>query len=121
MEGCSDFRYVRSIVLPLSTPIIAVMALFYAVGHWNSFFNAIMYLSRQNLYPLQIFLREILINSQVDIEMLGEDIISAAEKVKMAESIKYCVMVVATLPVLCAYPFLQRYFIKGIMVGAIKG
>lgn len=119
IDGCSDFRLLMGIILPLSTPIIAVTALFYAVGHWNAFFNAIIYLRKQSLYPLQIILREILL--QNNLEILSGDTVGMYEKIMKGETMKYSVIMVSSLPVLLMYPFVQKYFVKGIMVGAIKG
>lgn len=119
LDGCSNIRMLFSIVLPLSKAILAVMALFYSVAHWNAYFNALIYLRNERLYPLQLILREILILNQS--EEMGTNNAGMAEKVLMAESIKYSVIIVSSLPVLFFYPFLQRYFVKGVMVGAIKG
>jgi putative aldouronate transport system permease protein len=123
IDGCSYARLFTSIILPLAKPVIAVMALFYGVGRWNSYFTALIYLSDRNLYPLQMILREILIINEINMEMLmteGElEVIH--KRVELATLLKYCVIIVSTLPVIMAYPFLQKYFVKGIMVGAIKG
>ncbi|TVY12005.1 carbohydrate ABC transporter permease [Paenibacillus cremeus] len=120
MDGCSNTRILLSIVLPLSMPIIAVMLLFYAVGHWNAFFNALMYLTNRSQYPLQLILREILIQGQMQAMLdMADD--SLAKKLMEVEVIKYAVVVIANLPVLLLYPFLQKYFVKGIMIGALKG
>ena len=120
MDGCSDFRFFRSIVLPLSSAIIAVLMVFYAVGHWNQYFNGLIYLKSRELFPLQLILRDILIQAQFDEEMLFED--DNAMLIQMlAESIKYGVIVVASVPVLLLYPFVQRHYVRGIMIGAIKG
>ncbi|HHV96201.1 MAG TPA: carbohydrate ABC transporter permease [Clostridiaceae bacterium] len=125
IDGCSNTRLFLTIVLPLSTPIIAVMALFYGVGHWNSYFSALIYLSRRELYPLQLFLREILILNEMSTEMLmnatGEEIEALAKQARIADMIKYAIIIVSSAPVLMAYPFIQKYFVKGIMIGAIKG
>jgi len=123
MDGCTNMRLFAQIVLPLSAPIIAVMALFYGVGHWNAFFNALIYLSDRKLFPLQLILREILVQNQMSAQMLsnGEDIEMMAKQAKIADMIKYAVIIVSTLPVLAAYPFIQKYFVQGIMVGAVKG
>lgn len=123
MDGCTNVRLFMTIVLPLSAPIIAVMALFYGVGHWNSFFLALIYISNKELYPLQLILRGILIQNQISTEMMrtGEEIDTLAKQAKMADLIKYSVIIVSSLPVLMVYPFIQRYFIKGMMVGSIKG
>ncbi|MEK3885642.1 carbohydrate ABC transporter permease [Paenibacillus sp. PL2-23] len=118
MDGCSNLRSFWNIVLPLSTPILAVMVLFYAVQHWNSYFNALIYLRDSDMFPLQIILRDILIQNKIQAEF---DSFDSADSVFLAESIKYAVIMVASLPVLIMYPFVQKYFVKGIMVGAIKG
>jgi len=124
LDGCSDAGIFTKVILPLSPPIIAVMSLYYAVGHWNSYFNALIYLTNRNIMPLQIFLREILILNQMTDMMEGADtdtMILLAERQRMAMIMKYCLIVVASAPVLAAYPFVQKYFIKGIMIGAVKG
>jgi putative aldouronate transport system permease protein len=120
IDGCTNFQILRKVVLPLSMPIIAVTILFYAVGHWNSFFNALLYLSDKNKFPLQLVLREILIQGQTD-DMVKASTESAIKQQRAVEGIKYAVLVVANIPMLILYPFLQRYFVKGIMIGAIKG
>ncbi|PYI57462.1 carbohydrate ABC transporter permease [Paenibacillus flagellatus] len=120
IDGCSNLGTLVRIVLPLSLPIVAVMVLFYSVGHWNAYFNALMYLTDRDKYPLQLFLREILIQGQMQ-EMLGVGDESHARTVMEGEAIKYAVVVVANLPVLLLYPFLQKYFVKGVMIGAVKG
>jgi putative aldouronate transport system permease protein len=119
IDGCSNWRLLISIILPLSKPILAVMVLFYAVGHWNAFFNALIYIRSEHLYPLQLILREILMISQsagVDGGNVGME-----EKILLSESIKYAVIIVSSLPVLVMYPFVQRHFVKGVMIGSIKG
>lgn len=120
IDGCNNFRILLRVVLPLSMPIIAVMILFYAVGHWNAFFNALIYLSDRAKYPLQLILREILIQGQMAamIDMADD---SLAKKLMEVEVIKYAVVVIANLPVLLLYPLLQKYFVKGVMIGALKG
>lgn len=121
IDGASDFDIFRKIVLPLSMPIIAVMALFHAVSLWNQYFSALIYLSDESKYPLQLILRQILIFNE-----LGTDITSAgdagsyAEKVATAAIVKYAVIIVSSLPLLIAYPFLQRYFVKGVLIGSVK-
>ena len=119
IDGASDFRTFGSIVLPLSRPIIAVLVLFYAVNHWNSYFQALIYLKDQELFPLQIVLREILIQNSIDASLLidVEDLI-AREGLK--ELLKYSLIVVASVPVLILYPFVQRHFVKGMMIGSVK-
>lgn len=120
IDGANDLKIFIKIVLPLSTPIIAVMTLFYGVGHWNSFFTALIYLNNRSKYPLQLILREILLQNILAQE-LGEGIGSAGEQEFIGQTIRYASIVVATVPILMVYPFLQKYFVKGILVGAIKG
>ena len=118
MDGCTNWRLLLNIILPLSKPILAVMVLFYAVGHWNSFFGALIYIRNEALYPLQLVLRDILLISQSDVADSG---IGLEDKILLAESIKYAVIIVSSLPVLVMYPFVQRHFVKGVMIGSIKG
>lgn len=120
LDGCNDFQYFARILLPLSAPLIAVLSLFYAIGHWNQFFAALIYLTKVELYPLQIILRDILIQSQVDMNMM-DDMKTMADKQAMRELMKYALIVVASVPVLMIYPFVQKYFVRGIMLGSIKG
>jgi ABC-type sugar transport system, permease component len=119
IDGCSDFAYFWQIILPLSAPIVAVLALFYAVGIWNQYFNALLYMDNQNLYPLQMVLRSILIMNEADSTVVDVDTLAYWQR--MRELLKYALIVVASVPVLIIYPFIQKYFIKGMMVGAIKG
>lgn len=121
IDGCTTFRFFFSIVLPLSKSIVAVVALYYAVGHWNSFFNALIYVSEQRLYPLQLILRDILVSSQSLIADGMSDPETIREMETIALSIKYGIIIVASVPVLLLYPFLQKYFVKGVMIGSIKG
>lgn len=118
IDGANDLRILGSIVLPLSAPIIAVMVLFYGVAHWNQYFNALIYLRNRDYQPIQTFLREILIANQMDgmSAAAGDSSTNA-----ISATIKYATIMVATVPILAIYPFLQKYFIKGVMVGAIKG
>lgn len=118
IDGCSNTRLLVNIILPLSKPILAVMVLFYAVGHWNAYFNALIYLRDEEMYPLQLILREILIVNAT-VESGGE--FGMAEKMLLAESIKYALIIIASIPVLVMYPFVQRHFVKGVMIGSIKG
>ncbi|UNK17187.1 carbohydrate ABC transporter permease [Paenibacillus sp. N3/727] len=120
IDGCSNIKILTRIILPLSMPIIAVTILFYAVGHWNAFFNALLYLSDKDKFPLQLILREILIQGQTN-DMVKMSTESAIKQQREVEGIKYAVLVVANIPMLALYPFLQRYFVKGVMIGAIKG
>lgn len=119
IDGSGDVRTLISIVLPVSTAIIAVLILYYAVDYWNSYFNALIYLNNENLFPLQIILRNILLVGQT--EQMGTNSVGMGEKLKMAEAIKYSVIVVSSVPVLIIYPFVQKYFTKGVMIGAVKG
>ena len=119
LDGCGDVRFFGNIVLPLSHSIIAVMVLYYAVAHWNSYFNALIYMSSQDKYPLQLVLRNILIVNTVDDMMY--DVAVVAEQQRMADLIKYGMIILSALPLLVLYPFLQKYFVQGVMIGAIKG
>lgn len=119
IDGSGDVRTLWSIVLPLSTAIIAVLILYYAVDYWNAYFNALIYLNNDDYYPLQIILRNILLVGQT--EQMGSNAAGMGEKIKMAEAIKYAVIVVSSVPVLIIYPFVQKYFAKGVMIGAVKG
>ncbi|NIK70463.1 carbohydrate ABC transporter permease [Paenibacillus sp. BK720] len=119
MDGCSNWRLLVSIILPLSKPILAVMVLFYAVGHWNSFFNALIYIRDEGKYPLQLVLREILLISQSAQTDGGS--VGLEKQILLSESIKFAVIIVSSLPVLIMYPFVQRHFVKGVMIGSIKG
>ncbi|UUZ97352.1 ABC transporter permease subunit [Paenibacillus sp. P25] len=120
MDGRSNTRFFLQIVLPVSLPIVAVMVLFSAVGHWNSYFQALIYLKDDALRPLQIILRKILITNEAS-ENMVDGLVNQAEVVKMAETMKYGIIIVSSLPVLVLYPFLQKYFIKGVMIGSLKG
>lgn len=118
IDGASETKVLFKIILPLSMPVMAVMVLFYGVHHWNSWFQARIYLTKRELFPLQLILREILIESNTD-EMMGE--LYSGEEMALSEVIKYATIIIATLPILILYPFLQKYFVKGVMVGAVKG
>lgn len=119
LDGCRDFTFLLRIVLPLSKPIIAVVVLFYAVWQWNSYFNALLYLSLPSMQPLQIILRDILISGTNLPNM--NDIGSVVESEYMKNLLQYSLIIVSSLPVMLLYPFIQKYFVKGIMIGAIKG
>ncbi|MGZ9583611.1 carbohydrate ABC transporter permease [Paenibacillus marinisediminis] len=120
LDGCGDIRFMTSVVLPLSKPILAVMTLMYAVGHWNAYFDALIFLRSQNLFPLQIVLRNILIMNTVDATMLANaDQVLAQQGLK--DLLKYSLIVVASAPVLIIYPFVQKHFVKGVMIGSLKG
>ena len=119
LDGAKHGRILFSIVIPISKAILAVMTLYYAVAHWNSWFTASIYLKSRSKYPLQLVLREILIqNSAVSASDAGVD---NSEKYYIGETVKYATIIVSTVPILLVYPFLQRYFVKGVMVGAVKG
>ncbi len=127
LDGASNFKLFIKIILPLSAPIIVVLALYYGVGHWNSYFNALLYMESRDLYPLQVFLKEILTQAQMANEFLmdggytPEEIRQLEEQAEMANRIKYCVIVVSTVPMMLIYPRLQKYFAKGVMIGSVKG
>lgn len=121
IDGASDFYMFIKIVLPLSLPIIAVMALFHAVGLWNQYFNALIYLSDRDKYPLQLILREILVVNQAQLgEGSGEQTESLIQQVRTGGLIKYAVIIISSLPLLIVYPFLQRFFVQGVLIGSIK-
>lgn len=119
IDGSNDYNFLIRIVMPLSKPIIAVLTLFYAVGHWNQYFQALIYLRSESLYPLQLVLRDILIQNEIDLTMLT-DVETAAAKEGLRELLKYSLIIVASLPVLILYPFVQRHFVRGIMIGSLK-
>ncbi|TVY11199.1 carbohydrate ABC transporter permease [Paenibacillus cremeus] len=119
IDGCNHFTYFFRIILPLSISIIAVLALYYGVEHWNDFFNSLIYLSNKSLFSLQLVLRGILIQSNVQADMLeAEDMVRRQYE---AELLKYALIIVTSLPILIVYPFMQKYFVKGVMVGSVKG
>lgn len=117
IDGANDFTVLFRIVIPLSKAVIAVMVLFYGVGHWNAWFNAMIYLKERAKYPLQLVLREILIMNSTESMLSGGDNYGTS----MDVIVKYACIIVATVPILCLYPFLQKYFVKGVMIGAVKG
>ncbi len=118
IDGCSDLRFMRSVVLPLSKPILAVLLLMYGVGQWNAYFDALIYLKSAHLFPLQLVLRSIIImNNSSGVT----DALQQVERQQLSELLKYSLIVVATLPVLIIYPFVQRYFVQGMLVGSVKG
>ncbi|OPA79513.1 sugar ABC transporter permease [Paenibacillus selenitireducens] len=125
IDGCTNMRLFIKIILPLSMPIIAVMALFYGVGNWNSYFSALIYLNDEAKYPLQMVLRQILVLQEMSAQGGGAmDAASAAalnNKAEVASLVKYAVIIVSTLPIIAVYPFLQRYFVQGVMIGSVKG
>ena len=119
LDGCSHFRYFFTIVIPLSKAVTAVIMLYYLVGHWNDFFNALLYLNSDAYQPLQIILRNLLLLNQAMAGSSGAGASAYAQQ--YADQIKFGVIIVSTLPVLCVYPFIQKYFEKGVMIGAVKG
>ncbi len=119
LDGCNDLMTLVRIVLPLSAPVLATFGLFYAVGHWNSYFSAMIYLTDDKMYPLQLILRNIIVTAEAaagDMSLMDPNFVEPPK-----QSIKMAVIVVATVPIMCVYPFLQKYFVKGVMVGALKG
>lgn len=122
IDGCNDFRIMTLILLPLSTPILAVLALYYGMGHWNDYFSSMIYLNERSYMPLQLFLREILLmNAKIDMSGSAEELQDMAFRAYISQSMRYGLIVVASLPMLILYPFVQRYFVQGVMIGALKG
>ena len=119
IDGCNDFDFFFRIAVPLSSTIIAVMILFYATSIWNSFMNALMFMGTQDKMPLQVILRNLVLSNQTS--ALTSSGTEVAQRMKMAEQLKYSIIVVSALPLLVAYPFVQKYFAKGVLMGAIKG
>ena len=118
IDGANHFIVLFRIIFPLCLPVFAVVTLYYAVGNWNAWFNAMIFLNDRTKYPLQLFLREILILNESN-GAAGTDT-SGIEAIQISENIKYATIVISTVPILCVYPFLQKYFVKGVMVGAVK-
>lgn len=119
IDGCSDWKFFFKIVIPISKAIIAVMVLFYATALWNQYFNALMFLGGQDKMPLQVILRNLVLSNQASSVMAGGT--EMIERARLAEQLKYGVIVVSSLPLLVIYPFVQKYFVKGVMIGAVKG
>ncbi len=119
LDGCGHFRFFLQMVLPLSKAVISVLVLYYAVGHWNDFFNALMFNNKNANDPLQIVLRRILLLNEAFTN--GNGGVQGGYAQSSADQVKYAVMIVSTVPILCFYPFIQKYFEKGVMIGAIKG
>ncbi len=118
IDGANDFTILFRIIMPLSMATVAVMILFYGVGHWNAWFDAMIFLRTREKYPLQLILREILVNNSIESMTMG----AAADDVEqLSDNLKYATIVVATLPILCVYPLIQKHFVKGVMIGAVKG
>ena len=127
LDGCNTFQLLWNIVLPVSAPIIVVLALYYGIGHWNQYFNAMIYLRDRDMFPLQLVLRELLTSASMSQSALADGGFSIAEiealmeMAERADRLKYCVIVLSAAPMLIVYPFLQKFFEKGMMIGAIKG
>lgn len=122
IDGCTNRRFLWSVVLPVSKTILAVMILLYAIGHWNSYFSAMLYISDKQKWPLQIFLRQILIANEVDMSsMTGSTVQEMLRRQEMQTLLKYALIVVASVPVLVVYPFVQKHLVKGVMIGSVKG
>ena len=121
IDGCGNGRFFFQIVVPLSKAVIAIMVLYIAVTHWNSYFDAMMYLTDAKLQPLQVYLREVLVlgSTMAANENLDPELQSMMET--MVATIKYAFIVISTVPILCVYPFIQKYFVKGVMIGSVKG
>ena len=120
LDGCTEFRFFTDIALPLSKAIVAILVLFYGVSQWNTYFNAMIYIRRQEMYPLQLVLRNILIENQVSQEMM-QDAQQAAAQIERAGLIKYVSIIVSAAPLMILYPFIQKYFVKGVLIGSVKG
>lgn len=120
IDGCSKLRFFLSMVLPLSKAIIAVLVLYYAVAHWNDYMRGLIYLNTADKYPLQLVIRSILIQTQMAAQD-STDIADIDARMKLAEAMKYGVIIISTLPTLVLYPFIQKHFVKGVMIGAVKG
>ena len=118
LDGAGHVTILFRIILPVTKASMAVIALYYAVAHWNSWFNAMLFLNDRSKYPLQLVLREILINSDTSSMTMGT---AASDLEYVGETVKYAVIIISTLPILCVYPFIQKYFTKGTMIGAVKG
>lgn len=121
IDGCDEFRYLLKVVLPLSVPILAVTALFVAVNEWNSYFGPMLYLTDRNKYPLALILREILVQNTIDMTSGAINPEALAIANQRRETMKFAVIIVSSLPMLIIYPFVQKYFVKGMMIGAVKG
>ena len=121
LDGAGKGMYLMKVVLPLSKPVFAVVALYYAVGHWNSYTKGLYYIYDQELYPLQNILRELLVSSRMLSDLIQTDPDLYQEAIETAQAMKYSVIIAAALPMMIAYPFIQKHFVKGVMVGAVKG
>ena len=120
LDGANSYQYLIKVVLPLSKPVLAVIALYNAVGRWNDYYTALVYIHNENMYPLQLVLREILDSVTARSTDITNDL-DMTDQVKLAQSLKYSSIIVATIPIMLIYPFVQKYFVKGVMIGAVKG
>ncbi len=120
VDGCGDFKFFTKFVIPLSKPVIAVITLYYAISYWNMYFHALIYLRNENLYPLQIVLKDILVSNKISANMVYDSELAAAKE-GLSELLKYSLIIVSVVPVLIIYPFVQKYFVQGVMIGSIKG
>ena len=121
LDGCSDFKFFTKIVIPLSTPIIAVLCLWVAIGLWNGYFNPLIYINSEDKYPLQLILRRILLMAQVDFGNSSVDPRVVMENQYLSQMLRYGTIIISSLPLMLIYPFVQKYFVKGVMIGAVKG
>jgi ABC-type glycerol-3-phosphate transport system permease component len=128
VDGCGEFGQFFKIAIPLSAPIIAVMSLFYAVARWNDYFHALIFVSNRDFFPLQLVLRNILIAGQMALQSIAmgrnveaDEVLAMTRLAYMAEAMKYALIFIASAPLLIAYPFVQKYFVKGVMIGSLKG
>lgn len=119
IDGCSNTRFFMQFVIPLSKAIIAVIALYIAVAHWNSYYNALVYVTDSKLHPLQLYLRQLLLMTTGSEAMIDSDM--SAEMMRLVQTVRYAVIVLSALPIMCLYPFLQKYFVQGVMIGSLKG
>ena len=120
IDGCGRLGFFRKVVMPLSSTLVAILVLFYGVGHWNSYFDALMYITEREKFPLQVILREILLSNQFSPDdMVDPETQSVMQQ--LANSMRYAIIIFSSLPVLILYPFLQKYFVKGMMIGSVKG
>ena len=121
LDGANTFQMLWHVLLPLVKPTLAVLVLYYAVGHWNDYFSALIFLKDKELMPLQTILRDILVVGKIDMQITAAEMEAIVQKMKQAQTLKYSVIVVSTVPLMLVYPFIQKHFVKGVMVGAVKG
>lgn len=121
LDGCGNTRFFFMIALPLSSAIIAILTLYYGVGHWNAYFNALLYITESEKFPLQLVLRSILIENSVAQTTTPEAVAEMQRKRELAELMKYSLIIVSSIPVMILYPFIQKHFVKGVMIGSVKG